>query len=76
MKHILIFLITLYQRLVSPYFPRSCRFEPTCSHYMQEAVLTHGLIKGLRLGIKRISQCHPIKLLGGKEGFDPVPPKD
>jgi|TARA_B100001094_G_C17753458_1_gene586925 TatD DNase family protein len=43
---------------------------------MQEAVLTHGLIKGLRLGIKRISQCHPIKVLGGKEGFDPVPPRD
>lgn len=76
MKHILIFLITIYRRLVSPYLARSCRFEPTCSHYMQEALLTHGLLSGLKLGIQRLLQCHPIKFLGGKEGFDPVPPKD
>ena len=76
MKHAFIFLISLYQRLVSPYLGRSCRFEPTCSHYMQEALLIHGVFKGLGLGIKRILHCHPIKFLGGKEGFDPVPPRD
>lgn len=76
MKHIFIFIIIVYQRLVSPYFPQSCRFQPTCSHYMKEAIEVHGLAKGLSLGIKRISHCHPFKVLGGKEGYDPVPPKE
>lgn len=75
MKHIFIFIIIIYQRLISPYFPQSCRFEPTCSNYMKEAIKVHGLIKGMVMGFKRISHCHPFKVLGSKEGFDPVPPK-
>ena len=49
MKSIFIFLIVLYQRLISPYFPSSCRFMPTCSEYAKEAIEEHGLIKGTYL---------------------------
>ena len=68
MKSIFIFLIVLYQRLISPYFPSSCRFMPTCSEYAKEAIEEYGLIKGTYLGMKRITKSHPIKLLGGSEG--------
>tara|TARA_B100001093_G_C26525739_1_gene883762 strand:+ start:36 stop:272 length:237 start_codon:yes stop_codon:yes gene_type:complete len=74
-KKTLIILITGYQRLVSPYFPTSCRFDPTCSNYAKEAILTHGALRGTLLSIIRIGKCHPIKLLGGSEGYDPVPKK-
>ena len=74
-KKILIFLIIGYQRLVSPYFPSSCRFDPTCSNYAKEAIQTHGALKGTYLSIIRIGKCHPIKILGGSEGYDPVPKK-
>ena len=67
MKSIFIFLIVLYQRLISPYFPSSCRFMPTCSEYAKEAIEEYGLIKGTYLGMKRITKCHPIKLLGGSK---------
>ena len=73
MKSIFIFLIVLYRRLISPYFPSSCRFMPTCSEYAKEAIEEYGLIKGTYLGMKRITKCHPIMLLGGSEGYDPVP---
>ena len=43
---------------------------------MKEAIEVHGLIKGLIMGIKRISRCHTFKVLGSREGFDPVPPKE
>ena len=76
LKKILILLITGYQRLVSPYFPTSCRFDPTCSSYAKEAIQTHGALKGTVLSVIRIGKCHPIKLLGGSEGYDPVPKKD
>mgnify|MGYP001404679397 CR=1 FL=1 len=75
LKKILIFLIIGYQRLVSPYFPSSCRFDPTCSNYAKEAIQTHGALKGTYLSIIRIGKCHPIKILGGSEGYDPVPKK-
>ena len=75
LKKILIFLIIGYQRLVSPYFPTSCRFDPTCSNYAKEAIQTHGALKGTYLSIIRIGKCHPIKILGGSEGYDPVPKK-
>ena len=75
MKSIFIFLIVLYQRLISPYFPSSCRFMPTCSEYAKEAIEEHGLIKGVYLGIKRITKCHPVKILGGNSGIDLVPKK-
>ena len=64
-----ILLIKLYQLLVSPLFPSSCRYTPTCSHYTLEALKKYGLFKGGWLGIKRISRCHP----WGGSGYDPVP---
>lgn len=69
MKYLLIYLIRFYQLAISPYFPNSCRFEPTCSQYMIEALQRFGLIKGTWLGIKRISKCHPFH----EGGYDPVP---
>ena len=69
MKRVVIWAIWIYQRAISPYLPSSCRYFPTCSHYSQEAVMRHGVIKGGWLGLKRLARCNPI---GGK-GFDPVP---
>ena len=60
--------IILYQRLLSPILPNSCRFTPTCSEYTKQAIIKHGIIKGTFLGIIRISKCHP----WGKSGYDPV----
>ncbi|ROI08975.1 membrane protein insertion efficiency factor YidD [Chryseobacterium sp. H3056] len=68
----LIFLIRIYQMGISPLLPNSCRYTPTCSSYMIEALRIHGPLKGLWLGSKRISRCHP----WGGEGYDPVPPKN
>ena len=58
--------------LISPYLTPSCRYIPTCSEYVIDCLKTYGLIKGLTRGTKRILSCHPIKILGGGEGFDPV----
>ena len=69
MKRIVIFLIRLYQRFLSPLLASSCRFQPTCSHYTLEAVDRYGVIKGLWLGAKRIGRCHPFN----PGGYDPVP---
>ena len=74
-KKIIIALITLYQRFISPYVGQSCRYLPTCSEYTKEAISTHGIVRGLTFGLKRILRCHPIKFLGGSEGYDPVPKK-
>tara|TARA_Y100001958_G_C21196171_1_gene523489 strand:- start:1369 stop:1584 length:216 start_codon:yes stop_codon:yes gene_type:complete len=60
--------IILYQRILSPILPGSCRFTPTCSEYAKQAIIKHGIFKGIFLGIKRISKCHP----WGKSGYDPV----
>ena len=76
LKKIFLFIIILYQRLVSPYLPQSCRFQPTCSEYSKEAIEKHGIIKGSTLVLKRLIKCHPIKFLGGSEGYDPVPEKE
>jgi len=64
-----IFLVKLYQNLISPLTPASCRYSPTCSQYTMEALKKHGLCKGGWLSLKRIFSCHP---WGGK-GYDPVP---
>lgn len=76
MKKILIFpfilIIKIYQILISPLTPATCRYLPTCSHYAKEALEKHGLFKGGKLAIKRIFSCHP----WGGSGFDPVPEKD
>ena len=69
---ILIKLIKGYKFLISPLLGYSCRYLPTCSEYSIEALETHGLFKGILISFKRIITCHPIKLLGGGEGFDPV----
>ena len=68
----LIKLIKSYKFLVSPLLGQSCRYFPTCSEYSIEALKTFGFFKGLYLSLKRILSCHPIKILGGGEGFDPV----
>tara|TARA_Y100000816_G_scaffold263873_1_gene222609 strand:+ start:348 stop:599 length:252 start_codon:yes stop_codon:yes gene_type:complete len=70
--NILIKLIKGYKFLISPLFGHSCRYLPTCSEYTIQALKEYGLIKGLFKSLKRILSCHPIKFLGGGEGFDPV----
>jgi len=71
-SNILIGLIKFYKIVISPYLTPSCRYLPTCSEYTIECLKTYGLIKGFSKSIKRILSCHPIKILGGGEGFDPV----
>jgi putative membrane protein insertion efficiency factor len=66
---LVIWLVGLYQRVISPAFPRRCRFEPTCSAYTIEAVRKHGALRGLGLGVRRITRCHPFN----PGGVDPVP---
>ncbi len=62
-------LVRLYQILISPLTPATCRYQPTCSHYTIEALRKHGLFKGGKLSVKRIFSCHP----WGGSGYDPVP---
>ena len=69
---ILIKFIKGYQFIISPSLGHSCRYLPTCSEYSIEALKTFGFFKGLFMSTKRILSCHPIKFLGGGEGFDPV----
>ena len=69
---ILIKFIKAYKYLISPLLGHSCRYLPTCSEYSIEALKNYGLIKGIFMSSKRILSCHPIKFLGGGEGFDPV----
>ena len=71
MKKILKGIIKLYQKVISPLMPPSCRFHPTCSNYGLEAIETHGALKGSWLAIRRISKCHPFH----EGGYDPVPDK-
>ena len=62
--------LDLYKRFLSPLLPSACRFYPTCSVYMREAIVIHGSAKGVWLGLKRLSRCHPLH----EGGCDPVPP--
>ncbi len=68
----LIKIIKVYQFVISPLLGHSCRYLPTCSEYSIEALKTFGFFKGLLMSFKRILSCHPIRFLGGSEGFDPV----
>lgn len=68
----LILLVKIYQWIISPLFPAVCRYEPTCSNYMIEAIQVWGIFKGIYLGLKRIASCHP----WGGHGHDPVPKRD
>ena len=72
---ILIKLIEGYKYIISPLLGNSCRYLPTCSEYSIEALKEFGLIRGLILSFKRILSCHPIRFLGGGEGFDPIKKK-
>lgn len=69
MKYLLIGLVRLYQIVLSPLFPNACRYTPTCSQYMIEAIKKRGIFKGTWLGLKRLGRCHP----WGGHGHDPVP---
>ena len=61
-------LIGAYQLLIAPLLLPSCRFEPSCSHYAQEAIAAHGAVRGLLLTCKRLARCHPFHA----GGYDPV----
>ncbi len=75
MKLITITMIKIYKLLISPYIGNNCRYLPTCSDYFIDSVNEYGFLKGSLLGIKRILSCHPIKFLGGGQGFDPIKKK-
>ena len=75
MKILILMLINLikgYKYLISPFLGNSCRYFPSCSEYSIEAIKKLGLYGGILKSFKRILSCHPIKFLGGGEGFDPV----
>ena len=72
-NHLFILLIKFYKYFISPFFPLSCRYLPSCSDYFIDCIKLNGILKGSYLGIKRILKCHPIKFLGGSSGFDPAP---
>lgn len=69
MRKLLIFVIKVYKRVLSPLLPPACRFLPTCSDYAVEAVEKHGALKGTYLALRRVLRCHPLC----EGGFDPVP---
>jgi len=69
---ILIGVIKIYKLFISPYMGNNCRYLPTCSEYFTDSLKSYGLFKGTLKGFKRVTTCHPIKILGGGEGFDPV----
>lgn len=70
-QNIVIFPIKVYQKLISPILGPTCRYQPTCSHYMVEAIKEWGVFKGLYLGMRRVLRCHP----WGGSGLDPIPRK-
>ncbi|WP_207796345.1 membrane protein insertion efficiency factor YidD [Pseudohalioglobus lutimaris] len=70
MRRLFIFFISCYKVILSPFLGNNCRFYPSCSSYAQDAIATHGVIKGSWLAIRRLSKCHPWH----EGGADPVPP--
>ena len=72
LKIILIKIIRIYKIFISPFLGNNCRYFPSCSEYFIDSLNEHGVFKGTLKGTKRILSCHPIKFLGGGEGFDPV----
>ena len=70
MRRLLIFLISCYKACLSPFMGNNCRFHPSCSTYAQEAIDTHGVIKGSYLALLRVARCHQWH----EGGEDPVPP--
>ena len=61
--------LNAYRVVLGPWFSGSCRFEPSCSHYAEEAVRQHGCLRGFRLTVRRLSRCQPFH----EGGYDPVP---
>lgn len=72
MRRVCIFLIKIYQKTLSPFLGKSCRFIPSCSQYTIVAIKEYGVFKGIFMGIKRIIRCNPFS----KGGYDPVPKKN
>ena len=70
MKKLLIFVIRFYRKHISPHFPPTCKYYPTCSSYALEAIEVHGALKGGLLALWRLLRCNPYS----KGGYDPVPP--
>jgi putative membrane protein insertion efficiency factor len=68
MRALTIGLLRIYKRWISPLLPSACRFHPTCSEYMLQAVETHGVARGVWMGLRRLVKCHPFH----EGGFDPV----
>jgi hypothetical protein len=68
-RRLAVVIVHLYQWTLSPMLGPACRYEPTCSAYMVEALERHGLLRGVWLGLRRIGRCHPL----GGSGYDPVP---
>ena len=73
---IILLLIKFYIFFISPLLGTRCRFLPTCSEYCSTSLKEHGLLKGGLYSLKRITRCHPIKILGGEDGIDLVPIKN
>ena len=65
-------LLHVYRLLLSPWFANRCRFHPSCSHYAEEAIRTHGLLRGSYLALRRLGRCHPWHA----GGWDPVPNRE
>lgn len=68
MQTAVILILKGYKLLISPLLPSACRYYPTCSEYMLDAVAKHGAIKGIWMGLKRLGRCHPFH----EGGYDPV----
>lgn len=69
MCKVVVALIVMYQRVISPMFGPACRYQPTCSEYAREAIERYGVARGGWLSMRRIARCHPFR----EGGFDPVP---
>ena len=73
LTNFLILLIKFYKYFISSFLLSNCRYLPTCSEYFIDSLKLNGFFKVSVLVIKRILRCHPIKILGGKDGYDPAP---
>ena len=69
MRAIALLPLRFYKRFLSPLLPPMCRFDPTCSIYMMQAIEKHGTLRGVWLGVRRLARCHPFN----PGGWDPVP---
>lgn len=72
MRRLVILLLRGYKKIISPYLPSQCLYEPTCSVYAQDAVREHGVFKGIRMTFTRLGRCNP----ANEGGYDPVPTAD